>query len=191
MLSRLHLSLSVEGDVCEFGVAQGATSAFLANEIRSTNKNIWLFDSFEGLPRPSEKDRLKDDIAGLGSMEAYEGLMAFDISEVLGRLRGIQFPECRVRIVPGYIDRELLNSSSPGAVCFAYIDFDFYEPIRTAVEFLDTALTSGGSVIVDDYDFFSTGAKTAVDEFLAERKQLYDLELPISSAGHFCMLRRR
>ena len=52
----------VDGDVCEFGVAQGETSALIANEIADSNKILHLFDSFEGLPRPSEKDQLRDDI---------------------------------------------------------------------------------------------------------------------------------
>src|SRR5712691_3702372 len=44
--------LNLDGDVCEFGVAQGATSALLANELRSTEKTLWLFDSFKGLGKP-------------------------------------------------------------------------------------------------------------------------------------------
>src|SRR3989442_389218 len=49
ILNYLHKSLAIEGDACEFGVAQGATSALLANEIRDTRKKLWLFDSFKGL----------------------------------------------------------------------------------------------------------------------------------------------
>jgi len=191
ILSRLHRSLEVAGDVCEFGVAQGATSAFMANEIRATDKTLWLFDSFSGLPRPSDKDILKDDISGLGSIAAYEGKMAFDASEVQARIRETDFPDSRVRIVPGYIDRQLLEVTSPAAVCFAYIDFDFYEPIKIALEFLETVMASGGNIVVDDYDFFSTGAKTAVDEFMASRKESFEFSLPTDSAGHFCMLSRR
>src|SRR5215469_8985788 len=41
ILGHLHRSLSLPGDVCEFGVAQGATSALLANEIQDTSKLLW------------------------------------------------------------------------------------------------------------------------------------------------------
>src|SRR5450755_2563393 len=58
IINCLHRSLKLPGDVCEFGIAQGATSALLANEIRDTDKLLWLFDSFEGLPTPTEKDSL-------------------------------------------------------------------------------------------------------------------------------------
>src|ERR1041385_862101 len=59
IINYLHQCLGIEGDICEFGVAQGRTSALLASEIRNTNKNIWLFDSFAGLPKPTQKDVLK------------------------------------------------------------------------------------------------------------------------------------
>ena len=50
------------GDVCEFGVAQGRTSALLANELLGTGRVLHLFDSFSGLPAPSNNDKLLDDI---------------------------------------------------------------------------------------------------------------------------------
>ena len=40
----LHETLSIDGDICEFGVAQGATSALIANELIDTNKSLWIFD---------------------------------------------------------------------------------------------------------------------------------------------------
>src|SRR5947208_545518 len=48
LLDALHRSIHLEGDICEFGVAQGATSALMANEIFDTSKSLWLFDSFAG-----------------------------------------------------------------------------------------------------------------------------------------------
>ena len=69
----LRQSLKLEGDVCEFGVAQGRTSALLGQEIIKMDKKLWLFDSFKGLPKPSAKDELKDDIFNLGSIEKYKG----------------------------------------------------------------------------------------------------------------------
>jgi len=78
VVAHLNRTLHLEGDVCEFGVAQGATSALIANEIRETNKKLWLFDSFEGLPRPTEQDILIDDIFNLGSIEKYQGSWRLD-----------------------------------------------------------------------------------------------------------------
>jgi len=55
LVQYLQRSFAVSGDVCEFGVAAGATSALIANEMRVTDKSLWLFDSFKGLPKPTEK----------------------------------------------------------------------------------------------------------------------------------------
>lgn len=70
------------------------------------------------------------------------------------------------------------------------MDFDFYEPIKIALELLDQRLPIGGVAIVDDYGFFSEGAKTAVDEFVEDRKPKYIKQPSPEWAGHFCVLQR-
>jgi len=190
LLSELHRSLAQPGDLCEFGVAQGATSALLANEIKATDRHLWLYDSFAGLPKPSPKDQLKDDIFGLGRIEKYEGEMRCDAAEVEVRLARIGFPTDRLHLRAGLVGDTLREGAGPSPVCFAYVDFDFYEPIAHALEYLDRHLSPGGSIVVDDYDFFSTGAKTAVDEFHALHPGRYELIKPLPFAGHFCVLRR-
>jgi hypothetical protein len=186
----LNRVLNLEGDVCEFGVAQGATSALIANEIRETDKNLWLFDSFEGLPKPSDRDILIDDIFNLGSIEKYQGTMASGQEQVIGRLNSINFPLDRVKVVAGFIEKTAKYAGLPDRVCFAYVDFDFYEPIMIALDILDSRLPVGGIVMVDDYGFFSEGAKTAVDEFVAARELRYEKQPSPEWAGKFCVLRR-
>jgi O-methyltransferase len=190
LLSELHAALRVAGDVCEFGVAQGATSALIANEIRGTDRLLWLYDSFAGLPPPSPKDQLKDDIFGLGSIEKYTGEMRCDAAEVGVRLAQINFPSSQVRLRHGWVQDTLREGSGPAQVCFAYVDFDFYAPIAHALAYLDRHMPPGGRIVVDDYDFFSTGVKTAVEEFLQARGQAYEFTLPKDFAGKFCLLRK-
>jgi len=191
VLRSLHLSLPLDGDVCEFGVAQGATSALLANEIRGGQKKLWLFDSFEGLPRPGPEDLLIDDIYKLGSMQDYAGKMVEGAGQVLGRLRKMAFPMSRIRIVRGFIEETIRTQPIPDQVCFAYVDVDFYEPIKTALWFLDPRLADNGYVVVDDYGLFSAGAQKAVDEFVSESGGRYALTLPPDFAGHFAVLQKK
>ena len=194
IISAICGCIEVPGDVCEFGVAQGATSALIANEIRRSSKDLWLFDSFEGLPHPTEKDVLINDIFGLGSVEKYTGTMASPMEMVTERLNDIDFPFDRTHIVPGFIEKTIQSEPMPERVCFAYVDFDFYEPILTTLKFLRDSLNVGGVVIVDDYGFFSAGAKTAVDEFLAEAGGEFEMELPqpfAAKATPFCILKRK
>jgi hypothetical protein len=186
----LNRALHLEGDVCEFGVAQGTTSALIANEIRGTAKKLWLFDSFEGLPKPTDRDILIDDIFNLGSIEKYQGTMACGQGEVINRLNSIKFPFEQVKVVPGFIEDAVKNASLPKQVCFAYVDFDFYEPIKIALELLDSRLPIGGIAIVDDYGFFSDGARAAVDEFVEAREPRYIKEPSPEWASKFCVIRR-
>jgi O-methyltransferase len=193
IIAHLQKSLNLFGDVCEFGVAQGATSALLANEIRSTEKTLWLFDSFKGLGKPSEKDLLIDDIFNLGTIDKYEGKMVSRVEEVESRLKAISFPFSRVKVIPGFIEDTIKYTNLPEKVCFAYVDFDFYSPISIALRFLNEHLVVGGFIVVDDYGFFSSGAKTAVDEFLREYRHTYETIVPSQFANQsapFVVLRK-
>jgi hypothetical protein len=54
-------------------------------------------------------------------------------------------------------------------------------------------MSAGGMMVVDDYDWFSTGAKTAVDEFVAERnsaKLQYKCFVPDKTLGCFAILEK-
>lgn len=188
ILYYLQQAMKVPGDICEFGVAQGATSRLMASEIMNTDRKLWLFDSFEGLPPPGPKDRLIDDIFNLGSMEAYAGRMASPESLVLDKLRDVGFPRERTRIMKGWVNESLKKPDLPRQVAFAYVDFDFYEPIKDALEFLNRCMPAGGRIVIDDYGYFSEGAQLAVDEFRAAHGARYRFEMPLPFAGHFCML---
>lgn len=191
VIKNLHDGLKVEGDICEFGVAQGATSKLIASEIMPlANRKFWLFDSFEGLPAPTKEDTLIHDIFNLGSMDKYKGTMASPETEVLSKLASIGFPTERIKIKKGWVKDTIASGEIPERVAFAYVDFDFYEPIRDALAFLDARMLPGGRIVVDDYGFFSDGAQLAVDEFVAAQSGRYTFEMPLPFAGHFCVLNK-
>lgn len=186
----LHKSLRTLGDVCEFGVAEGATSALLANEIADSDRELWLYDSFAGLPKPTQKDVLINDIWNLGDMMRYEGVFAHDETKVIKRLEQLSPPFRRYHIVKGMF-KQGPDVRGPEKICFAYIDFDLYEPIRDALEFTHDRLSLNGVIIVDDYGFFSAGVQRAVDEFLEAKGDIYERRVVSPNYGHFCMLCRR
>ncbi len=190
LIYNLQLSLTGPGDICEMGVAQGATSALIANEIAATDKTLWLYDSFEGLSAPSAEDVLIDDPLGLGSMESYAGSMMVGAESVQKRLREIRFPASRTRIVKGFIEPDLIAEQLPHQVAFAYLDFDLYEPILTGLRLMHSRTRPGSVLMVDDFRFLSAGVEAAVREFLAEHEDLYSLWEAPGYAGHFCVLQR-
>ena len=188
IIRSLHEALAAPGDICEFGIAEGATSALLANEIRATERRLWLFDSFAGLSRPTAEDVLIDDIFQLGSMDAYAGKMSYPEAAARGRVAAVGFPASRLEIVPGFIETSIRGPRLPTSVAFAYVDFDFYEPILVALRFLRKVMPAGGRIVVDDYGFFSAGAQRAVDEFVGECDGQFTLRLPQPYYGHFAEL---
>ena len=190
LLHWLQQAMDGSGDVCELGVAQGATSALLANEIRTSDRTLWLYDSFRGLSAPHDKDELLDDIFELGAMDRYEGSMSFGKAAVLGRLRSVRFPEERIRVVEGFIRPDLEAELLPATVAFAYLDFDLYEPILTGLNLLHSRCRPGSILMIDDYGYFSSGPHTAVTEFHAANPGRYELLEAPAGAGHFCALRR-
>lgn len=194
IIQALARTVSVPGDVCEFGVAQGELSAVLANEIISSDKCLHLFDSFEGLPSPGEKDVLMDDVLALGSMKAYTGQMASPEALVKDRLRAVDFPADRAVIHKGFFENLLDERADfPTKVSFAYVDFDFHDPIASTLEFLHEVTSKNSVIIVDDYDYFSTGAKEAVDSFLAANnaaRKIYHVEIPEKDYAHCAILTR-
>lgn len=176
------------GDVCEFGVAQGATSAVIANEMMGSSDNLHLFDSFAGLPPPTAGDALIDDIFKLGTMEAYAGTMANGQDQVLARLAEIEFPGDRVVLHAGFFSETLKPGNGgrlPSRVRFAFVDVDLYESTSQALSFLAGVMPAGAMVIVHDYGFFSAGVERAVGEAIPTGAW------NVSVSGHLCTLRRR
>jgi O-methyltransferase len=191
LIHSLDKTKEIDGDICEFGVAQGETSSLIANEISLGSKVLHLF---EGLPKPTKKDILKNDIFKLGNIEAYEGTMNCPEQMVLNRLKKLNFPEDRYYIHKGFIERLITEKEDfPSKVAFAYLDFDFYEPTKIVLNFLDTVMDKNAIILVDDYDSFSTGAKSAVDEFIAEKNKSeikYEIFIPDKVFGCFALLTR-
>jgi O-methyltransferase len=189
MIHLLQKSLNAPGDVCEFGCANGATSALLANEIKDTKKKLWLYDSFKGLSKPSSEDKLIDDIFNLGSMKQYKGTMSYSKDEVLNRLKEVKISNNKIKVISGFINEDT-KLELPKIIDFAYLDMDLYIPIKTTLQQIHSRLSPGAYVIIDDYEFFSSGVKQAVDEFLEDYKLYYSLNQPIRFAGHFCILQK-
>jgi O-methyltransferase len=191
LLSGLHAALAHDGDICEFGVAQGATSALIANELHfhAPKRTLWLYDSFQGLPKPTASDQLLDDPLDLGSMAAYEGRFAEPRSAVEDRLRAVGWPHEKTRIVEGFFTEATPEADLPQLVSFAYVDFDLYQPIADVLAKLAPRTRPGSRIMVDDYGYLSAGAKTAVDEFVERNLGDWDLE-PSPEYGHFATLCR-
>jgi O-methyltransferase len=191
IIDSLNKTIKVNGDICEFGVAQGKTSKLIAYFIKDSNKKFFLIDSFLGLPEPSDKDLLKDDIFDLGDIKKYEGQMSCPEAKVLKELRSIDFNNDKLIVNKGFFNAESITKMKlPNIVSFAYLDFDFYQPTLDGLNYLNKVLSVGGIIIVDDYDFFSTGVKTSVEEWYKINSKSYTKKIIKTKNASFAILER-
>jgi O-methyltransferase len=77
---------SVAGDIVECGVYNGGSAAIIASlcEKSPLKRDVWLFDSFEGLPKPTDKDGHE--------APAYEGWCHGDLTKVKKVPRSCKYP---------------------------------------------------------------------------------------------------
>jgi len=151
----------VPGDIVECGVYNGGSAAVMASlcEKSPISRNVWLFDSFEGLPKPTDKDGAE--------APGYEGWCHGDLSKVRKVLRKLRIPESRVHIVKGWFQDTFLKVEIP-QIAILHIDADWYESVKLCLEKFYDSVQPGGYVVLEDYGDWE-GCRIATDEFLKNR----------------------
>jgi len=167
-------SKKMVGSFVECGVARGGSSALMAivASKSGSGRNVWLFDSFEGLPAPTAEDKPCAFQRG-GCLGTYQ-----EVSELLFSLLGLD--RNSVFLVPGWFQDTLPDYKDKiGKISFLRLDADLYESIKCCLESLYDNVVTGGYVLIDDYKF--AGCRRAVDEFLQKRN--LDVELVSDNHG--------
>ena len=157
----------IPGDVVECGVYNGGTAAILAHFATTSplNRTVWLFDSFEGMPKVSADDG--NDAA------KYVGQVVGSIEKVRYILNKVQADANRVKIVKGHFHETFQTIRIP-RIAFLNIDADWYVSVKLCLERFYDAVVPGGIISIDDYGHWS-GCKQAVDEFFKVRNLNYTL----------------
>lgn len=163
------VSRDIAGDVVECGSAQGGSAALMALTLRQlkSQRKLWLFDTFEGLPPPSSQDP-DFELANL-----FTGTCIGTLNEVrelfhrLNVLHGVEF-------VKGLFQDALPVNRVP-QIALLHIDGDWYESVKVCLEFLYDKVVAGGVIQLDDYGYWK-GARKAVDEFFDQR----GIQVPLS-----------
>ena len=172
----IHLYETVEsaakeglaGAIVECGVWNGGSAAVMAladREARGPSaapRPVWLFDSFEGLPPPKEKDDRK-------ALEHYfEGMNKGSIEAVKRVFTNLKLPLERLTITKGWFEQTLPKAELP-ATAILHIDADWYDSVKVVMETCYPKVVPGGYVILNDYGFWE-GCDRAVEDYFAERK---------------------
>ena len=160
ILRELAKTREIAGDVVEFGCFVGTTSVFLAREIEGwgDNKNLWLYDSFEGLP-----EKTSEDVNSLGEVFKKGELLATK-KQLIANLKKSGSRKMP-KITKGWFS-DLDKSQIPDKISFAFLDGDYYRSILDSLELIWSNLESGAIIVVDDYGNHALpGASKAVDEW--------------------------
>ena len=160
ILRELSKTKEISGDVVEFGCFVGTTSVFLAKEIEkwNTEKMLWLYDSFEGLPEKSREDE-----NSLGEVFKKGELLATK-KQLIANLRKSGARKMP-KITKGWFS-ELSKEQIPRKISFAFLDGDYYLSILDPLNLIWENLESGAIIVVDDYGNQALpGASKAVDEW--------------------------
>ena len=128
-------------------------------------RHLWLFDSWQGLPEPGDRDiSFQGHRRHAGWNHAERPQVEHFLLEKLG------LDPKLVHLVQGWFDETLPTARMEiGPIALMHLDGDWYASIRTCLEVLYDAVVPGGFVVVDDY-FHWQGCAQAVDGFLASRE---------------------
>lgn len=165
----------IPGDVIECGVCNGGTAAVLASTAsRSTmNRTVWLFDSFQGMPRTQPQDGVGADGH---AAEEHIGREVGDPARVIEVLRLVRADMNRVRIVPGWFQNTFSSiSHSISQIALLNIDADWYESVKLCLETFYDRVVPDGFISFDDYGHWP-GCCKAVDEFFQHRRLSFKLQ---------------
>jgi O-methyltransferase len=159
---------NISGDVVELGCYVGTTSVFLAKTLESTNKKLYVYDSFEGLP-----DKTKEDISSLGAMFQPGELMATKKQFIKNIIKsGVPMP-----IIKKAWFADLTANDIPDKIAFAYLDGDYYDSVAMSLELIEDRLSPGAVIIIDDYSNDALpGVSKAVDKWLYKHMSIKKVE---------------
>jgi len=174
---RYVLDNNIEGSFVECGVWRGGSMMAVALTLianQSSNRHLYLFDTFEGMSPPSEVDisivgeRAQEMLTS--SVKSEEDfLWAYaPLDKVREALYSTGYPQNRIIFVKGMVE-ETVPEKAPEKICVLRLDTDWYESTKHELTHLFPRLAIGGVLIIDDYGHWR-GAKKAVDEYIQSNK---------------------
>lgn len=172
--TRYVISSDIEGDIVECGVWRGGsmqTVALVLKSLGASDRNIHLFDTFEGMPPPGEEDLRFDGEAAKSLLEGGtrdQSIWAYatldDVKEGIGE---VDYPAARVHFHQGMVE-QTIPDQAPDKIAILRLDTDWYASTIHELNHLYDRLTPGGVLIIDDYGYWK-GSRQATDEFIAKR----------------------
>ena len=157
---------NITGNFVECGTCKGGSAAVLAYIVKNYSKQprlVYAFDTFEGMPEPTECDRhqsIPANSTGFGS-----GTLKAPISENLEVICEILDVKQIVIPVKGLFSETLPKYKFKiGNIALLHADGDWYESTIDIFKNLYDSVVSQGYIQVDDYGHWE-GCKKAIHDF--------------------------
>ncbi|TFI23232.1 MULTISPECIES: TylF/MycF/NovP-related O-methyltransferase [Streptomyces] len=162
---------SIPGDIVECGVWRGGSMQACAKALLAlgeSDRDLHLFDTFEGMPPPTAEDLRRDGksaedlLAAQGKDRPIWAIASLE--DVQAGFEQVPYPGERVHYVQGMVE-DTVPQQAPEQISILRLDTDWYASTKHELEFLYPRLVSGGVLLIDDYGYWQ-GSRQAVDEFL-------------------------
>lgn len=174
---------AVGGAFVECGVWRGGSSMAAALAFLGAGdggREMWLYDTFEGMNRPDERDfKIGSDELAEKKFEATKlsetssTWCYADLADVQANMATTGYPPDNIRYVRGPVEETLGDPANiPERIALLRLDTDWYESTRVELDHLFDRVVPNGVIILDDYGEWA-GVKRAVDEFFARTGETY------------------
>lgn len=157
---------NIEGDLIETGVWRGGACIFMRAILTAydiSDRNIFVADSFQGLPKPDESRYVQDK----GDKHYKFRFTAVSREEVEANFVKYGLLDKQVVFLEGWF-KDTLPDAPIDKLAVMRLDGDMYGSTMDALINLYPKLSDGGFCIIDDYALDS--CKQAVDDFRAKWK---------------------
>jgi O-methyltransferase len=172
------VSANVPGSIVECGVWQGGSMMAVAYALQALNRgdrDLYLFDTFEGMARPTDADVAYTGATALPEFEtkktgqdSSEWCRA-SVEDVRTNLLRTAYDKDRLKFIKGKVE-DTIPDSAPNEISILRLDTDWYESTRHELIHLYPRLAKGGVLIIDDYGYWQ-GCRKAVDEYFAQQQE--------------------
>jgi predicted O-methyltransferase YrrM len=166
--------MKIPGSIVECGVWRGGSMMAVALALRhykAAARDLYLFDTFEGMTRPTDADV---HYSGAPALAAFTKLQtgedssdecAATLAEVQQGMAQTGYDANRIHYVKGKVENTI-PKQAPDQIALLRLDTDWYESTKHELEHLFPRLSKGGVLIIDDYGDWQ-GARKATDEYMA------------------------
>lgn len=170
------INSNTEGSFVECGVWKGGSAMMIVKsllEMDIKNRYIFLYDTFEGMSKPSKKD-LSANINSENVYETWEKSLKgcysdwcyAGLEEVKRNMEGLGYPSDKIIYIKGKVE-DTIPASLPEKIALLRLDTDWYESTYHELKHLYPLLVKNGVLIIDDYGYWK-GSKEAVDQYFKE-----------------------